>query len=69
MILHIVKCEMCDNQFQFNPFERPHERNAPESWFTLFRSKLMQAQEGWDFCSLACLYRWSAKAHTVEDKL
>ena len=58
MIVHLIKCEMCENQFQFNHFERPHERKAPDSWFTVFQSKDIQAQEGWHFCSLRCLNRW-----------
>lgn len=64
MILHIVKCEMCDNQFQFNPLERPYERKAPETWLSVYQSKDIQAQEGWHFCSTLCLHRWTGKSLT-----
>jgi hypothetical protein len=61
MIQHLIKCEVCNNQFEFNPMERPYGRMAPEGWLTLFPMKDMQGSEGWHFCSLACIYRWIEK--------
>lgn len=66
MILHIIKCEMCDSQFNFNPVYRPAERNAPDGWLVLFDAKGMQAQEGHHFCSLACLLEWTIKAERIQ---
>ena len=60
MIQHLVKCEICDTQFELHPMERPI-RSAPEGWLTLFHMKDIQAQEGWHFCSLHCLFEWSAQ--------
>ena len=54
----IVKCEMCEEHFRFNMFEKPHQRNTPSTWLTLFQGKLDGTSEGWHFCSKICLQRW-----------
>lgn len=58
MILHLVKCELCDKQYEFNPMVHPGRRTAPKGWFVLFDADEMQAQEGWHFCSATCLSHW-----------
>lgn len=65
MILHLVRCEMCTNEFSFSPLEQfPGRSSAPASWFTLFASKDIQAQEGRHFCSALCLAQWA----TIRDE-
>lgn len=75
MILHLVKCEMCNEQFSFNPLERGEMSHAPDSWLTLFHAKNMYAQQGWHFCSKWCLNSWldaqrtsNEIVQTVQDK-
>ena len=65
MILHLVKCEMCDKQFEYNPMERPVERLAPEGWLMLSQMKDMAAHEGWHFCCSACLRIWFANNYPI----
>lgn len=66
MILHLVKCEMCDNQFNFHPMQRI-DREMPTEWFTVFRGKDIQGQEGWHFCSKGCLREWISAQLTAND--
>lgn len=62
MVEHRIKCEMCDNSFQFSsPMQRPFERTAPPGWFIVFPyDEDMRGSEGWHFCSRSCLNRWTA---------
>lgn len=57
MILQIVKCEQCENQFSILPRQRPYEWNVPVGWLTLIEGNL-QTSEGWHFCGPACLCEW-----------
>jgi len=61
VILHIIRCEMCKSEFTFWPQQRPSERDLPDTWFTVFQGKDIQAQEGWHLCSVKCLRDWAAQ--------
>lgn len=68
MILHLVKCEMCDNQFRFDPMLHQIPDHTPDTWFTVFQGKDLHAQEGWNFCSKQCLQAWLVQlAHAQGD--
>lgn len=60
MILHLIKCEMCPNQFRIHPHHHPAENATPDGWMTLFQGDI-RGSEGWHFCSDACLSTWLAK--------
>jgi hypothetical protein len=59
MILQIVKCEECENQFPILPHQRPYEWDIPAGWLTLIEGN-PQTSEGWHFCGSACLSGWIA---------
>jgi hypothetical protein len=69
MILNIVKCEKCENQFPIAPHHRPYEWNIPTGWLTLIEGN-PQTSEGWHFCGPACLGVWleDKKAKSVEGR-
>ena len=65
MILHLMKCEMCDNQFSFNPQEHPASRKLPANWLFVFEGEI-QNSEGWHFCSRGCLQQWAQTTQVSE---
>lgn len=56
-VITIVECEMCTNNFRINRNVRPHEREVPAGWFTVFKGDPI-GQEPWNFCSTDCLRPW-----------
>lgn len=62
-ILHLVKCEVCDNTHPFEPMVGPAYSQLPDSWLILVEGKT-QAHDGYNFCSRFCLARWLSQKGT-----
>lgn len=67
MILTTVRCEICNNQFRFDPREQQFEHEILDSWLTVLHGKSLQAQDGLHFCSGECLQDWLNQRLTVND--
>jgi hypothetical protein len=61
MILNIVKCEQCENQFPMHPHQHMSEWDIPSGWITMFIGSMCNST-GYHFCSMQCLSEW------LEDK-
>jgi hypothetical protein len=53
MILHLMKCEMCDATHQFEPMMGHALSQMPRDWLSLHSGD--RSEEGYLFCSSDCL--------------
>lgn len=58
MILHLMKCEMCDTTHKFEPMAGPAWIQVSDNWLMLLGEGDKQASDGYSFCSRLCLARW-----------
>lgn len=65
MILHQVKCEMCEQHFDFNPSERI-ARYIPGAWLTLSQGN-PERHNPLHFCSKRHLRSWLTEQLTAND--
>lgn len=65
MIIHSVKCEMCDTKHDFS-YTTATWRELPSGWLTLFSGD--GNLDGWHFCSDKCLVQWVTGNVTQEER-
>lgn len=53
MILHFMKCDVCDKTHRFEPMMGPAWSQMPHDWLALFTGA--RDEEGYLFCSTVCL--------------
>src|SRR5690349_13994633 len=68
-IQHYIKCEMCDTKHEITfLYKSAIWRELPAEWLTLFSSGSdATGNDGWHFCSEACLLEWTAGSIAQEE--